>query len=205
MLSVASVLFSLVVYVGSTAALSHDVGVTGVRGVRGVPCVAQPVVLRQTCLRLRGGDDLEGDDGLDGDLDDEGLEEAADSSLAASAADENPFLQSARGPSGESLQELAQSLKDPKMLQDALKELQDPATQQRIKAMMEDPEFLNSMKSYVEQITKDPQFDALKRQTEAMMQDPAFVEQMTKSMMSGDMGKTIAEMAEAAQKESSEE
>ena len=84
------------------------------------------------------------------------------------------------------------------MLQDALKELQDPATQQRIKAMMEDPEFLNSMKSYVEQITKDPQFDALKRQTEAMMQDPAFVEQVTKSMMSGDMGKTLAEMAEAA-------
>lgn len=74
---------------------------------------------------------------------------------------------------------------------------QDPATQQRIKAMMEDPEFLSSMKQYVEQITADPQFEALKKQTESLMQEPDFVEQMTKAMMGGDMSKTLADMGAA--------
>lgn len=35
--------------------------------------------------------------------------------------------------------------------------------------MMEDPAFLESMKAYAEQITKDPMFDQLKAQAEKMM------------------------------------
>ena len=64
-------------------------------------------------------------------------------------------------------------------MQNALKELQDPAVQQQLKAMLEDPAFLESMKEYMEQITKDPQFEALKKQTEAMLENEGFVEQVT--------------------------
>ena len=35
--------------------------------------------------------------------------------------------------------------------------------------MMEDPAFLESMKAYAEQLTKDPMFDQLKEQAEKMM------------------------------------
>ena len=36
-------------------------------------------------------------------------------------------------------------------------------TMKEVKAMMEDPAFQESMKQYMEQITKDPQFEALKK------------------------------------------
>ena len=52
--------------------------------------------------------------------------------------------------------------------------------------MMEDPAFQESMKQYMEQITKDPRFEQLKKQTEEMMQNGDFMEQMTKAI--GDMG-----------------
>ena len=42
--------------------------------------------------------------------------------------------------------------------------------QAQVKAMLEDPAFQESMKQYMEQITKDPQFEALKKQTEDMLQ-----------------------------------
>lgn len=50
-----------------------------------------------------------------------------------------------------------------------------------MRAMMEDPEFQKSMQQYVEQISKDPQFEQLRKQTEELMQEPDFVEQITKA------------------------
>jgi len=138
-------------------------------------------------LCLRGGAD-ELDEELDGEDD-----AVADAGVEAPL--ENPFLGAGGSPlEGGGLADLAQSLQDPQLLQEALREMQDPETLQRIRAMMEDPEFLNSMKQYVEQITKDPQFEQLKAQTEKLMQEPGFMEEMTKALMSGDMGKTFAEM-----------
>jgi pantoate kinase len=58
-----------------------------------------------------------------------------------------------------------------------------------VKAMLEDPSFQESMKQYMEQITKDPRFEALKKQTEDMMQNGDFMEQMTKAI--GDMGAAL--------------
>ena len=37
--------------------------------------------------------------------------------------------------------------------------------------MMEDPAFLESMKAYAEQLTKDPMFDQLKEQGEQCIED----------------------------------
>lgn len=140
------------------------------------PCPS--VVLR--ALRLRGGEEDDDDDDAD-DIDDE-LDESAgadDDTL------ENPFLAGGAGAVGgegsEALSELAQSLKDPSLVRDALKELQDPEAQKRMKAMMEDPEFQQSMKQYVEQISKDPQFEQLRQQTEQLMQEPDFLEQISKA------------------------
>ena len=79
------------------------------------------------------------------------------------------------------LGELSQTLNDPAMMREALKELQDPAAQERMRAMMEDPEFQKSMRQYVEQISKDPQFEMLRQQTEKLMQEPDFVEQISKA------------------------
>ena len=61
--------------------------------------------------------------------------------------------------------------------------------------MLEDPAFQESMKQYMEQITKDPQFEALKKQTEAMLQEEGFVEQMTKALT--EMGPGMAQAAAA--------
>lgn len=130
--------------------------------------------------RLRGGaDDLDAE--LEGDLDD------VNTDLDVAAATDglaNPFLsQSGAGAAdgagaglGMGLEDLASTLQDPKILQDALKELQDPATQARVKAMMEDPAFQESMKAYMDQMTKDPQFETLKKQAEQMLQQEGFVE-----------------------------
>ena len=156
---------------------------------------AAPVRWRSVVLRhdhalalraLRGGaledaddveDDIEDDladdgaDDLDTDLEDDGAADDASSSVDAGL--ENPFLgggaPGAPGAPG-GLEDLAQTLKDPAVLQEALKELQDPATQQRIKALLDDPEFRSSMQQYVEQITSDPQFEQLKQQSEQLMQ-----------------------------------
>jgi len=151
---------------------------------------------RAAILGLRGGAD---DDALDdiGELDEEldGDEEGGVVGAGVETPLENPFLGAGGSPlEGGGLHDLAQSLQDPKLMQEALREMQDPETLQRIRAMMEDPEFLNSMKQYVEQITKDPQFEQLKAQTEKLMQEPGFVEEMSKALMSGDMGNTLAEM-----------
>ena len=59
--------------------------------------------------------------------------------------------------------------------------LQDPAVQAQVKAMLEDPSFQDSMKQYMEQVTKDPQFEAIRAQTEQMMQQEDFVDQMQKA------------------------
>ena len=118
-------------------------------------------------------DDLadDGEDDLDTDLEDDGA--AGDASSSVDAGLDNPFLgggaPGAPGAPG-GLEDLAQTLKDPAILQEALKELQDPATQQRIKALLDDPEFRSSMQQYVEQITSDPQFEQLKQQSEQLMQ-----------------------------------
>ena len=138
-------------------------------------CSRQPAVMRHACLgRLRGGSD----DDL-GSLDEEEEIVGEEDVAAAGDALENPFLGAAGAPPGGGLglQDIASTLKDPSALQDALKELQDPAVQQQVKAMLEDPAFQESMKQYMEQIVKDPQFEALKEQTEQMMQDEGFVEQ----------------------------
>ena len=52
--------------------------------------------------------------------------------------------------------------------------------------MLEDPAFQESMKQYMEQITKDPQFEALKKQTESMLQEEGFAEKMSEAL--GSMG-----------------
>ena len=132
------------------------------------------------CLqRLRGGAGGEDNFGLDSDLDEDLDEEGAGSSsevraagLVAGDALDNPFL-GGDGAARLGLDNLSSTLNDPKMLQDALKELQNPTTQARVRAMMEDPEFQKSMQQYMEQMTKDPQFDALKKQTEVMLQEQA--------------------------------
>ena len=125
---------------------------------------------------LRGGaaEDEDEDDDLEEELDESAG--ADDDTL------ENPFLAGGAGGEGsEALSELAQSLKDPSLVREALKELQDPEAQARMKAMMEDPEFQQSMKQYVEQISKDPQFEQLRAQTEQLMQEPDFLEQISKA------------------------
>ena len=78
---------------------------------------------------------------------------------------ENPFLSGAAAASDASqqLSGLTDTLKDPSLVREALKELQDPAAQARMRAMMEDPEFQKSMQQYVEQISKDPQFEQQRR------------------------------------------
>uniref|UniRef100_A0A7S4BHL5 STI1 domain-containing protein n=1 Tax=Chrysotila carterae TaxID=13221 RepID=A0A7S4BHL5_CHRCT len=170
-----------------------------IRGHNAGQCSVASRLSRSAVLMVRGGAD-ELDDELD--VDEEGETGADD--LEGAESLENPFLggSSAGGMGGGAgLQDLAQSLQDPQMLQEALKELQDPETQKRIKSMMEDPDFLESMKQYVEQITQDPQFEMLKKQTEKLMEDPTFVDQMTKALMSGDMGKTLADMGMAAKAE----
>ena len=152
---------------------------------------SRPTVLHG-CMRVRGGadndeeqEDEEEDVGSDLDVADD------DDAATASAADpggfdalSNPFLGGAGGAGGAEglgLADLAKTLGDPSMLQDALKELQDPATQARVQAMMDDPEFQKSMQQYIDQITKDPQFAELKRQTEKLLEEPGFMEQMSKA------------------------
>ena len=61
--------------------------------------------------------------------------------------------------------------------------------------MLEDPAFQESMKQYMEQITKDPQFEALKKQTEAMLENEDFVEQMQKAF--SEMGPGMSQAAAA--------
>ena len=46
------------------------------------------------------------------------------------------------------------------------------------------------MKQYMEQITKDPQFEALKKQTESLLQEEGFVESMQKAF--SDLGSMAA-------------
>jgi hypothetical protein len=147
--------------------------------------VASPAT-RFEIVRLRGGLAAEGGDGgeeedmLDEDLDD--LEAGMDAPAAGGDdALENPFLGGAGGDASGPLGELSQTLNDPAMMREALKELQDPAAQERMRAMMEDPEFQKSMRQYVEQISKDPQFEMLRQQTEKLMQEPDFVEQISKA------------------------
>jgi len=150
--------------------------------------------------RLRGGADEESeDDELDTELEaaDEGLVEDATSDPIAADGLSNPFLGAGGAPGGAGglglgLQDLASTLQDPNVLQEALKELQDPATQARVKAMMEDPEFQESMKQYMEQMTKDPAFDQLKQQAEAMLSQEGFMEQMSQAF--AEMGKGLADV-----------
>lgn len=71
--------------------------------------------------RLRGGADDE-DDLLEED--EESDDALAESDGAGMDGLENPFLQGAQGAMGGGIQDLAASLKDPKVLQEALKELQ---------------------------------------------------------------------------------
>ena len=96
-----------------------------------------PAVARTSCLdRLRGGadeDDLEEDD-VGEEVDDV----AAGAELSEAA--ENPFLgMPGAGGGGLGLQDLESTLKDPKMLQDALKELQVYATARRFCASYTSP------------------------------------------------------------------
>jgi len=152
--------------------------------------------------RLRGGSDEElEDDELDTELEaaDGGLVEDGTSDPITAAADglSNPFLGAGGAPGaagglGLGLQDLASTLQDPNVLQEALKELQDPATQARVKAMMEDPEFQESMKQYMEQMTKDPAFEQLKQQAEAMLSQEGFMEQMSQAF--AEMGKGLADV-----------
>ena len=66
-------------------------------------------------------------------------------------------------------------------MQKQLDETSEKLNQERMRAMMEDPEFQKSMRQYVEQISKDPQFEMLRQQTEKLMQEPDFVEQISKA------------------------
>jgi len=145
--------------------------------------------------RLRGGADEESeDDELDTELEaaDDGLVEDATSDPIAADGLSNPFLGAGGAPGGLGLQDLASTLQDPNVLQEALKELQDPATQARVKAMMEDPEFQASMKQYMEQMAQDPAFDQLKQQAEAMLSQEGFMEQMSQAF--AEMGKGLADV-----------
>jgi len=175
-------------------------GAYGACGSRLQPTCAAVVTVcslpeqRSVVQRLRGGaDELDSeleaeDDGSDLDditagTDDDTVAAADGSGLA------NPFLDGAGAGGagaglGLGLSDLASTLQDPKILQDALKELQDPATQSRVKEMMEDPAFQESMKQYMEAMMKDPQFEKLKEQAESMMQQEGFMEQMSEAMAS---------------------
>lgn len=146
-----------------------------------------PATRFEVARRLRGGQD----DADAGEEDEEEEEEAAalDEELETPVTEgvdealENPFLSGAgaAGDASQQLSGLTDTLKDPSLVREALKELQDPAAQARMRAMMEDPEFQKSMQQYVEQISKDPQFEQLRKQTEELMQEPDFVEQITKA------------------------
>ncbi len=192
----------------ASSALAHRAHVGAAAAQRDHRLGAAPTLYHQQTPNralslLRGGADDDDDDELDAELDDADGE----AELDADGGLENPFL----SPSGAAvrptppaggaaasmggLEQITESLKDPKMLQQALKELQDPATQQRFKEMMEDPEFLESMKQYAEQITQDPQFEQLKAQAEQMMKDPSFMEEMQKAMANPEfLSKAMASM-----------
>lgn len=57
--------------------------------------------------------------------------------------------------------------------------------------MMEDPAFQDSMKQYMEQMMKDPQFEKLKEQAEQMMQQEGFMEQMSQAF--SDLGGVLGD------------
>ena len=128
-----------------------------------------PATRFEIVRQLRGGQDdgYESDDEEE-DLDDLEVSDDLETSDAGvgdgdDAALENPFLSGAAPDASAQLSGLTDTLKDPSLVREALKELQDPAAQARMRAMMEDPDFQKSMQQYVEQISKDPQFEQSRR------------------------------------------
>merc|ERR1719424_2715258 len=97
---------------------------------------------------LRGGADgaLDEEDEDDDDADDAAADELENPCLGVPATGSGGGMGGGPG-----LDDLASTLQNPAALQEAMKE---------------DPAFQESMKQYMEQITKDPQFEALKKQTE---------------------------------------
>ena len=127
-----------------------------------------PATRFEVARRLRGGQDDAGEEEEEEEEEEEALDELETSVAGVGDGDdalENPFLSGAGAASDASqqLSGLTDTLKDPSLVREALKELQDPAAQARMRAMMEDPEFQKSMQQYVEQISKDPQFEQQRR------------------------------------------
>ena len=120
-----------------------------------------PATRFEVVRQLRGGqDDASEEEEEEEDLDDLTPDAGV---VDGDEALENPFLSGAASEAGAPIDGLADTLQDPSLVREALKELQDPAAQARMRAMMEDPEFQKSMQQYVEQISKDPQFEQPRR------------------------------------------
>ena len=127
-----------------------------------------PATRFEVARRLRGGQDDAGEEEEE-EEEEEALDDLETSVAGVGDGDDaletNPFLSGAgaAGDASQQLSGLSDTLKDPSLVREALKELQDPAAQARMRAMMEDPEFQKSMQQYVDQISKDPQFEQQRR------------------------------------------